>query len=130
MLFPIILYVALAFSVEIPGFVFTLAYHTLLSQPDDRVFGELTFSRICDALGSSTAAYVGSCVALDVAYHLVYHGEGVTFDHTPQRIHVNSVCLDGSPALTEHYIVDMLPAHDDLDPLVSFVFSGRQSIPL
>ena len=34
------------------------------------------------------------------------------------------------PALTGHYMVDLLPVHDDSNPSERFVISGRQSIPL
>ena len=40
------------------------------------------------------------------------------------------VHLDGSPALTGHYMVDLLPVNDDSYPLERFVSSGRQLIPL
>ena len=49
---------------------------------------------------------------------------------SPQLIPVNLVRLDGSPALTGHYMVDLLPANDDSYPLKRFVSSGRQLIPL
>ena len=43
---------------------------------------------------------------------------------------MNLVRLDGSPALTGHYMVDLLPVNDDSYPLERFVSSGRQLIPL
>ena len=49
---------------------------------------------------------------------------------SPQLIPVNLVRLGGSPALTGHYMVDLLPAHDDSNPSERFVSAGRQLIPL
>ena len=49
---------------------------------------------------------------------------------SPQLILVNLVRLDGSPALTDHYMIDLLPVHDDSNPSERFVASGRQLIPL
>ena len=49
---------------------------------------------------------------------------------SPQLIPVNIVRLDGSPALTGHYMVNLLPVHDDSNPSEYFVSSGRQSTPL
>ena len=106
------------------------SYNTLPPQPDGRVFGELTLSHICDNNNGSAAAYIRNCETSNAAYHLVYDGLGVSLDDSPQLIPVNLVRLDGSPALTGHYMVDMLPVHDDSDPSERFVSSGRQSIPL
>ena len=43
---------------------------------------------------------------------------------------MNLIGLDGSPALTGHYMVDLLPVHDDSNLPERFVSSGRQLIPL
>ena len=106
------------------------SYQTLPSQSDGRVFGELTLSHVCDDANGSAAAYIRNCEVSDAAYNLVYDGQGVSLDDTPQLIPVNLVRLDGSPALTGHYMVDMLPVHDDSSPSERFVSSGKQSIPL
>ena len=66
----------------------------------------------------------------NLAYHLVYEGLGVSLTDSPELIPVNLVRLDGSSALTGHYVVDLLPAHDDSTPPERFVSSGRQLIPL
>ena len=79
---------------------------------------------------SSAAAYIRNREASDNAYHLVYDGLGVSLTDFPQLIPVNLVRLDGSPALTGHYMVDLLPVNDDSYPLERFVSSGRQLIPL
>ena len=105
------------------------SYQTLPPQPDGRIFGELTLSP-CDDNFSSAAAYIRNCETLDAAYHLVYNGPGVTLTDYPQLIPVNLVRLDGPPALTGHYMVDLLPAHADSVPSERFVSSGRQLIPL
>ena len=105
------------------------SYQTLPPHPDGRTFGELTLSPCDDNLGSA-AAYIRNREASDNAYHLVYDGLGVSLTDSPQLIPVNLVRLDGSPALTGHYMVDLLPVNDDSYPLERFVSSGRQLIPL
>ena len=49
---------------------------------------------------------------------------------TPQLVLVHLIRLDGSPALTSHYMVNMITTHDYQDPLEHFVGLGRQTIPL
>ena len=105
------------------------SYQTLLPQPDGRIFGELTLSLFADNLGSA-AAYIRNRETSNAAYHLVYDGLGVSLTDSPQLIPVNLIRLDGTPALTGHYIVDLLPAHDDSTPPERFVSSGRQLILL
>ena len=105
------------------------SYQTLPPQPDGRIFGELTLSP-CDDNFSSAAAYIHNCKTLDAAYHLVYNGRSVTLTDSPRLIPVNLVRLDGSPALTGHYMVGLLPVHADSVPSERFVASGRQLIPL
>ena len=103
------------------------SYQTLSPQPDGRIFVELTLSLGDDNL-SSAAAYIRNHEASGAAY-LVYDGQGVSLTDSPQLIPVNLVRLDGFPALTGHYMVDLFPVHDS-DPSERFVSSGRQSIPL
>ena len=105
------------------------SYQTLPPHPDGRTFGELTLSTCDDNLGSA-AAYIHNREASDNAYHLVYDGLDVSLTDSPQLIPANLVRLDGSPAPTGHYMVDLLPAKDDSYPLERFVSSGRQLIPL
>ena len=68
--------------------------------------------------------------APDTAYHLVYDEPGVSLNITLQLIPVHLIRLDGSPALTGHYMVNMNTTHDYQDPSEHFVGSGRQTIPL
>ena len=105
------------------------SYQTLPPHPDGRTFDEFSLSPCEDNLGS-TAAYIRNREALDSAYDLVYDGLGVPLTDSSQLIPVNLVRLDGSPALTGHYMVDLLPVNDDSYPLERFVSSGRQLIPL
>ena len=107
----------------------SLSYQTLSPQPDGRVFGELTLSLCDDNLGSA-AAFIRNHEVSDAAYHLVYDGLGVSLTDSRQLISVNLVRLDGSSTLTGHYMVNLLPVHDDSNPSEHFVSSGRQSIPL
>ena len=105
------------------------SYQTLSPQSDGRIFGELTLS-LCDQNLGSAAAYIHNREAFDAAYHLVCDGLGVSLTDSPQLIPVNLVRLNGSPALTGHYIVDLLPVHDVSNPSERFVSSSRQLIPL
>ena len=97
------------------------SYQTLPPQPDGRIFGELIFSP-CDDNFSSAAAYIRNCETLDTAYHLIYNGPSVTRTDSPQLIPVNLVRLDGSPALTGHYMVNLLPVL--LGPFETLCFLG------
>ena len=54
-----------------------------------------------------------NCDDLEVTYHLTYEGKGMSLDDTPQLIPVNLVRCDGSPALTGHSMVDLVPLSDD-----------------
>ena len=92
------------------------SYQTLPPHPDGRTFGELSLSPCGDNLGSA-AAYICTHEAPANAYHLVYDGLGVSLTESPQLIPVNLVRLDGSPALTGHYMVDILPVNADSNPL-------------
>ena len=93
-------------------------------------FGELTLSYIYDDARNSAAAYIHNCGAPDVAYDIVYDGSGVSFDSAPQRVPVSLIRLDGSVALTGHYIVDIISTHDGQYPSEHFIGSSRQIIPL
>ena len=84
-------------------------YHTLPPTPDGRVLGELTLVQICDNNGGGASAYIRNCDDLEVAYHLFYERTDMSLDTTPQLTPVNLVRRDGSPALTGHYMVDLLP---------------------
>ena len=105
------------------------SYQTLPPHSDGRTFGELTLSSCDNNLGSA-AAYIRNHEASANAYHLVYDGLGVSLTDSPQLTPVNLVRLDGSPALTGHYMVDVLPVNANSDPLERFVSAGRQLIPL
>ena len=111
----------------------TRSYQTLAPAHDGRIFGELTPTHTFDNVhNNSTAAYIHSCCETpDAAHHLVYDGPGMSLTTAPQLLPVNLVRLDGSPALTGHYImVDIATTHNGQDPLEHFVASGRQTIPL
>ena len=64
------------------------SYPTLLLQPDGRVFGGLTLSLCDDNLGSA-AAYIRNHEVSNAAYHLVYDGQDVSLNDSPQLIPVN-----------------------------------------
>ena len=96
---------------------YSRSYQTLAPTNDGRIFGELTLSHTFDNADNSAAAYIHSCEAPDAAYHLVYDGPGMSLTNAPQFVPVNLVHLDGSPALTGHYMVDIAATHDGQNPL-------------
>ena len=66
-----------------------------------------------------------------VFFHLLYDGTvGVTLSDEPQQLEVNLVSSIGSPALTGHYLDDILPQPDIFSMQEHFVASGRQVFPL
>ena len=79
---------------------YSRSYQTLAPQPDGHIFGELTLLHIHDDAHNSATAYVCNCEASDIAYHLVYDGQGVSLGRAPQFVPVNLIRLDGSLALT------------------------------
>ena len=106
------------------------SYQTLSPAPDGRIFGELTLSHTFDDAYNSAAAYIRSREAQDAVHHLVYDGPGMSLNTFPQLVPVNVTRLDRSPALTGHYMVDVITTHDGQDPAEYFVVSCRQTIPL
>ena len=108
----------------------TRSYQTLAPKHDGRIFGELTLSHTFSDAHNSAAAYIHSCDTLDTAHHLMYDGQGMTLTTAPQLVPVNLVRLDGSPALTGHYMVDTATTHDGQGPFEHFEASCRQTTPL
>ena len=77
------------------------------------------------------SAYVIDPIAEIGGFHLLYEGTvGVTLSDEPQLLEVNLVRSNGSPALTGHYLVDMLPQPSFLSTQEHFVAAGRQLLPL
>ena len=59
------------------------------------------------------AAYAVDPAGTNSAFHLLYDGiTGVALSDEPQLFAVNLVRSHGSPALTGHYFVDILPQSD------------------
>ena len=108
----------------------TRSYQTLVPTNDGHIFGELTLSHTFSNAHNSAAAYIHSCETPDATHHLIYDGQGMTLTTAPQLVPVNLVRLDGSPALTIHYMVDTATTHDGQGAFEHFVASGRQTIPL
>ena len=54
----------------------------------------------------------------------------MSLNSSPQLVPVNLTRHNESPALTGHYMVDIITTHDGQDPSEHFVVSGRQTIPL
>ena len=107
----------------------TRSYRTLAPRPhDNRVFGELTLSHHAK---TGVTAYAIDPIAEGGGFHLLYGGKvGITLSDEPQLLEVNLVRSKGSPALTGHYLVDMLPQSSFLSTQEHFVASGRQLLPL
>ena len=75
--------------------------------------------------------YAINPVASGGGFHLRYEGAaGVTLSDDPQLLAVNLVRRDGSPALTEHCLVDITPQPDLPSVEEHFVASGQQVVPL
>ena len=79
----------------------------LPSRPSDqRVFGKL---ELVHHAPTSMSVYAIDTAASGRSFHLRYEGAaGVTLSDAPQLLPVNLVRRDGPPALTEHYLVDMM----------------------
>ena len=76
-------------------------------------------------------AYAIDPMAADDGFHLLDDGSvEVTLSGEPQLVEVNLVRSNGSPALTGHYLLDMLPQPGILSMQGHFVASGRQVLPL
>ena len=106
------------------------SYQTLAPTSDGRVFGELTLSHTFDDAYNSATTYIQSCEATNVIHHLVYDGPGMSLTSSPQLVPVNLTRLNGSPAFTGYYIVDIFTTHDGQYPSDHFVTSSRQTTPL
>ena len=107
----------------------TRSYRALPPRPHDiRFFGELTLSHHATA---GVSAYAIDPTAQDGGFHLLFDGTvGVTLSDEPQLLEVDLVRSNGSPALTGHYLVDILPQPGILSMQENFVASGRQVLPL
>ena len=107
----------------------TRSYRALPPHPfDNRGLGELTLSHHAT---TGTSAYAVDPAASNGAFHLCYDSTtGVTLSDESQLLAINLVRSNGSPALTGHYFVDILPQPDILSGQEHFVASGRQVLPL
>ena len=104
------------------------SYQTLVPTCDGRVFGELDLSHTFEDAYNSTTAHIRSHETPNAVHHLVYNGPGMFLNFSPQLVPVNLTRLNGSPALTGDYMVDIITTHDGQDPS-ELVVSGRQTIP-
>ena len=105
------------------------SYQTLAPTPDGRIFGELTLSHTFDDAYNSAATYIRSRETPDAVHHLVYDGPGMSLNSSPQLVPVNLARLDGSPALTGHYLVDIITTHDGEGPLDTSSFRADKRSP-
>ena len=99
-------------------------YQTLAPASDGRVFGELTLSQTFDDACTSATAYIRSCETTNVVHQLRYDGTGMSLTLSPQLVPVNLTRLNGYPALTGHYMVNITTSHDDQYPSEHFVASN------
>ena len=104
----------------------TRSYRALPPRPHDhRGFRELTPSHYT-SIGVS--AYAVDPIAV-VSTSSMNGTVRVTLSDEPQLLEVNLVRSNGSPALTEHYRVDMLPQPGIRSMQENFVDTGRQVLP-
>ena len=95
---------------------------------DQRDFGEL---ELVHHAPTGMSVYAFDPAASGGSFHLRYEGaSGVTLSGDLQLLAVNLVRSDGSPALTGHYLVDMMPQPNLTSIAEHFVDSGRQVRPL
>ena len=95
---------------------------------DNRVLNELTLSHYTTA---GLAAYAVDPAPSNGDFHLLYGGiTDVPLSDEPQPFAANLVRSNGSPALTGHYLVDILPQPDIVSGQKHFVASGRQVLSL
>ena len=99
----------------------TCSYQTFAPTHDGCIFGELTLSHTFSNAHNSAAAYIHRGETLDAAHHLIYDGQRMTLTTAPQLVPVKLVRLDGSPALTGHYMVDTATTYDGKGPFEHFV---------
>ena len=104
---------------------YSRSYQTLPSTPDGCVLDELTLAHICHNYLGGAFDYIRNCDAPGVAYHLIYEGMGMSLDTTAQLTPLNVGRLEGSPALTDHYMVDLLLLSDSSEPTEYCFSSGR-----
>ena len=80
---------------------------------------------------SGALAYKKNEHATGAAYHLRYHGTvGVTLSDEPQLLQVSLVRRNGMPALTGHYLAELLPKVAAPAGTEHFVSEGEQLLPL
>ena len=105
------------------------SYCSLPPRPsDERLFGEL---ELFHHAPTGMSMYPIDPTASGGGFHVRYEGAtGVTLSDDPQLLAVNLVRSDGYPALTGHYLVDMMPQPDLPSVEEHFVASGRQALPL
>ena len=103
----------------------THSYRSRAPRPlDNRVLGELTLSHHATA---GVAAYAVDPTLSNGDFHLRFDGTtGVTLSDEPQLLAVILVRSTGSPVLTRHYVVNILPQPDNCSGQKHFVVSGRQ----
>ena len=107
----------------------TRSYRALPPRPhDNRVLGELTLSHHAT---QGVAAYTVDPAATNGGFHLLHDiAAGVALSDGPQLLEVNLVRSNGSPALTGHYLVDILPQPDIPSGQKHFAAPGRQVLSL
>lgn len=108
---------------------FCTAYtHHPTRQPSQPAFGELSLSISCTE-GPSTFPH-DKRPTTD-AFHLEFAGmHAISLSSTPSLVPVNLVLPSGIPALTGHYLIDMLPRDGVFSGTEIFVAHGYQPIPV
>ena len=90
--------------------------------------GELTLSHHST---TGIKAYTTDPAATNGVFHLLYDGAAdIALSDEPQLLEVNLVRSNGSPALTGHHLVGILPQPDIPSRKKRFVASGRQVLVL
>ena len=107
----------------------TCSYRPILPrQLDQTVLKELTLSHHAP---TGASAFVPDPLASSGGFHLKYNdADSVTLSDEPPLLAVSLICSSGSPALTGHYLVEILPQLDLVLPKNCFRHLGDRSIPV
>ena len=102
-------------------------YTILPRQPSQPIFGELSLTTCTDGLST----FINDNRPTTDTFHLEFAGlNTISLSPTPSLIPVNLVRSSGVPALTGHYLVDMLPRDGLSSETEILVTDSFQTIPI
>ena len=103
-------------------------YTILPRQPSQPTFGEFSLNTPCT---NCLSTFIRDNRPTTGTFHLEFAGvHTISLPPTPSLVPVNLVRSSGVPALTGHYLVDMLPRNGLSSETETFVTDAFQTIPL